>query len=60
MALERSGGNGHRIPLIFIQITAIVEWVAFLAWTPKPEPMLMRASQPARLGKEKPHEGQTP
>ena len=26
-----------------------------LTWTPKPEPMLMRASAPARLGKEKPH-----
>ena len=31
-----------------------------LTWTPKPEPMLMRASPPARLGKEKPHESQTP
>ena len=31
-----------------------------VTWTPKPEPMLMRASPPARLGKEKPHESQTP
>ena len=34
--------------------------VLLLTWTPKPEPMLMRASPPARLGKEKPHESQTP
>ena len=31
-----------------------------VTWTPKPEPMLMRASPPARLGKEKLHESQTP
>ena len=34
--------------------------VIVVTWTPKPEPMLMRASPPARLGKEKPHESQTP
>ncbi len=31
-----------------------------LMWTPKTEPVLMRASLPARLGQEKPHETQTP
>jgi hypothetical protein len=31
-----------------------------LTWTPKTEPVLMRASQPARLGQEKPHETQAP
>jgi hypothetical protein len=29
-----------------------------LTWTPKTEPVLMRASLPARLGQEKPHETQ--
>ena len=31
-----------------------------LTWTPETEPALMRASQPARIGQEKPHESQTP
>ena len=31
-----------------------------LTWTPKTEPVLMRASLPARIGQEKPHESQTP
>ena len=31
-----------------------------VTWTPKTEPALMRASLPARLGQEKPHETQTP
>jgi hypothetical protein len=34
--------------------------LAGLTWTPKTEPALMRASLPARLGQEKPHETQTP
>ncbi|MFQ6540407.1 MULTISPECIES: hypothetical protein, partial [Aphanothece] len=29
-----------------------------VAWTPETEPVLMRASRPARLGQEKPHETQ--
>jgi hypothetical protein len=31
-----------------------------LTWTPETEPALMRASLPARIGQEKPHESQTP
>ena len=31
-----------------------------VTWTPKTEPVLMRASLPARIGQEKPHESQTP
>ena len=31
-----------------------------VTWTPKTEPVLMRASQEARLGQEKPHEAQAP
>ena len=31
-----------------------------LTWTPKTEPVLMRASLPARIGQEKLHETQTP
>jgi len=31
-----------------------------LTWTPKTEPVLMRASLSARLGQENPHETQTP
>jgi len=39
---------------------ASVQWRDLLTWTPKTDPMLMRASPPARIGKEKPHESQTP
>ena len=31
-----------------------------VTWTPETEPALMRASLPARIGQEKPHESQTP
>ena len=31
-----------------------------VTWTPETEPVLMRASLPARIGQEKPHESQTP
>ena len=31
-----------------------------VTWTPETEPVFMRASQPARLGQEKPHETQAP
>ena len=31
-----------------------------MTWTPETEPVLMRASLPARIGQEKPHESQTP
>ena len=31
-----------------------------ITWTQETEPALMRASQPARLGPEKPHEWQAP
>jgi hypothetical protein len=31
-----------------------------LTWTPKTEPVLMRAFLPARIGQEKLHETQTP
>ena len=31
-----------------------------VTWTPETEPVLMRASLPARLGQEKPHETQAP
>jgi hypothetical protein len=31
-----------------------------LAWTPETDPVLMRASLPASLGQEKPHEAQAP
>jgi hypothetical protein len=33
---------------------------ADLTWNPETEPALMRASPPARLGQEKPHETQAP
>ena len=33
---------------------------ALVTWTPETEPVLMRASLPARIGQEKPHESQTP
>ncbi len=33
---------------------------ARLTWTPETEPALMKASPPARLGQEKPHEAQAP
>ena len=35
-------------------------WQFLVTWTPKTEPALMRASLPARLGQEKPHETQAP
>ena len=38
-------------------IADAIDWV-LLTWTPETEPALMRASQPARLGQEKPHETQ--
>ena len=31
-----------------------------LTWTPETEPAVMRASLPARIDQEKPHESQTP
>ena len=31
-----------------------------LTWTPETEPAPVRASLPARIGQEKPHESQTP
>ena len=37
-----------------------IEWINEMTWTPKTEPVLMRASQEARLGQEKPHEAQVP
>ena len=33
---------------------------AEVTWTPETEPALMRASLPARIGLEKPHESQPP
>ena len=42
------------------QVVEIDDEDALLTWTPKTDPVLMRASLSARLGQEKPHETQTP
>ena len=65
LALERHRLGGARLVLadqVGLGKTIQLAMAALLmvTWTPKPEPMLMRASPPARLGKEKPHESQTP
>ena len=44
------GTAARRHPEALLQVT----------WTPETEPALMRASLPARIGQEKPHESQTP
>ena len=52
---------GERLDALIDQVVASREPLLItVTWTPKPEPMLMRASPPARLGKEKLHESQTP
>ena len=43
-----------------LERTDYLQDALILTWTPKTEPVLMRASQPARLGQEKPHETQAP
>ena len=50
---ERNGGKAGRGSENKVPIVAVT-------WTPKTEPDLMRASLPARLGQEKPHETQAP
>ena len=50
-------GIGSVTPKYGKTITATA---ALVRWTPKIEPVLMRASQAARLGQEKPHETQAP
>ena len=63
--LIRAGSRGEHEQKFLDEGKVYVAWDGLnvdlkVTWTPKPEPMLMRASPPARLGKEKPHESQTP
>jgi hypothetical protein len=50
--------DAARRPLAWLYLLQAVE--ASVTWTPKTEPVLMRASLSARLGQEKPHETQAP
>jgi fumarate hydratase class II len=56
-SLEHFSIGDDLIPREMIPAYAIVKKVT---WTPETEPALMRASLPARLGQEKPHETQAP
>ena len=50
LGLPARFNDGQLMKLCGMQVT----------WTPETEPAVMRASLPARIGQEKPHESQTP
>jgi hypothetical protein len=58
--LQPLGVSQYRLAKAIGVPASSISEIVTVTWTPETEPALMRASLPARIGQEKPHESQTP